>query len=396
LESRSIAALAADEAIIERDGELAPVKNQGTALQQAALDTDCLLPVYGSSELNLLQAYTRPFHPTILFHDRPTGFTIFPVGKAESTCLAMLQKLAAVGPALKGRKVAVSLSPCWFYSRLTVRADAYAGNFSDLHAGELAFDTRLSLRFKQDAARRMLQFPATLANRPLLRFALENLASGSPLSLAAYDAVLPLGIMHNAILRYQDHWSVVSYLWKHPEKTSSPKSPRSTPPLDWPMLHQQADASYRPHSNNNAFGLDNDKWDGKFRQETLQPGNTRSEEVFRSTLKRSHEWLDLELLLRELNELGARPLLLSMPIHGGWYDYCGVSYTARRAYYEKLRGISARYHVPVVDFADHDADQSFCCDPKGHLAPNWLVYYNQVFDGFFHNAIAVPSREEKP
>ena len=129
LEYRSITALAADEAIIERDGILAPVKNQGTALQQAALDTGCLLPVYGSSELNLLQPYTRPFHPTILFHDRPTGFTIFPVGKAESTCLTILQKLASVGPALEGRKVAVSLSPCWFYSRLTVRADAYAGNF---------------------------------------------------------------------------------------------------------------------------------------------------------------------------------------------------------------------------------------------------------------------------
>ena len=82
---------------------------------------------------------------------------------------------------------------------------------------------------------------------------------------------------------------------------------------------------------------------------------------------------------------------LSMPIHGGWYDYCGVTYAARRAYYEKLRGISARYHVPVVDFADHDADQSFCCDPMGHLAPNGLVYYNQVFDGFFHDAIALQS-----
>src|SRR5207302_10479655 len=86
LEYRSITALATDEAIIERDGKLAPVKNQGTALQQAALDTRCLLPVYGSSELNLLAGYTRPFHPTILFRDRPTGFTVFPVGKAESTC----------------------------------------------------------------------------------------------------------------------------------------------------------------------------------------------------------------------------------------------------------------------------------------------------------------------
>ena len=236
LESRSITALAADEAIIERDGQLAPVKNQGTALQHAALDTGSLLPVYGSSELNLLQPYTRPFHPTILFHDRPTGFTIFPVGKAESTCLIILQKLASLGPALHGRKVAISLSPCWFFARLTVRTDAYSGNFSDLHSGELAFDTRLSLRIRQDAARRMLQFPATLANRPLLRFALENLANGSPLSLACYHAVLPLGIMHNAMLRYQDHLSVVCYLWQHPVKTSSLTSSRVAPPPDWPML----------------------------------------------------------------------------------------------------------------------------------------------------------------
>ena len=391
LEYRSITALAADEAIIEREGPLAPIKNQGTALQQAALDTGCLLPIYGSSELNLLQPYTRPFHPTILFHNRPTGFTIFPIGKAESTCLTILQKLAGLGPALQGRKVAVSLSPCWFFTRLTVRPDAYAGNFSDLHAGDLAFDTRLSLRLRQDAARRMLQFPATVAKRPLLRFALENLANGSPLSVACYEALLPLGMMHNAMLRYQDHLNVVGYLWTHPVKTSFPTSPRSAPPLDWPMLHRQAEAVYRAHSNNNAFGLANEKWDSVIRQETLRLRNTGTEEAFLRTLEKSQEWTDLELLLRELNELGARPLLLSMPIHGGWYDYCGVTYTARRAYYEKLRGMSARYHVPVVDFADHDADRSFCRDPMGHLAPDGLLYYDQVLDGFFHGAIGVQS-----
>ena len=153
---------------------------------------------------------------------------------------------------------------------------------------------------------------------------------------------------------------------------------------------------YRAHSNNNEFGLDNEKWDRGLRQETLQLRNTRSDEAFLRTLQRNQEWVDLELLLRELNELGARPLLLSMPIHGGWYDQCGITYTARRAYYEKLRGISARYHVPVVDFADHDADQSFCHDTLGHLAPSGLVYYNQVFDGFFHDAIALQSELPAP
>ncbi|MGP0068219.1 MAG: D-alanyl-lipoteichoic acid biosynthesis protein DltD [Isosphaeraceae bacterium] len=394
LEYRSIAALAANEAIFERDGQFAPVKNQGSALQQAALDSGSLLMVYGSSELNLQAAYNRPFHATNVFRDRPTGFTIFPVGKAGTTCLIILQKLAALDPALRGPKVVVSLSPFWFFERLTARADAYAGNFSDLHAGELAFDTRFSLRLRQDVARRMLQFPTTVANRPLLKFALESLADGSPLSLACYDAVLPLGIMHDAILRYQDHWSVVCYLWKHPARTASPTSSRPAGPLDWPMLHRQADALYRAHSNNNEFGLDNEKWDGELRQQTLQLKNNRSDEAFLSTMERNQEWVDLELLLRELNELDARPLLLSMPIHGGWYDYCGITYTARRAYYEKLRAISARYRTPVVDFADHDADQSFCHDTMGHLAPSGLVYYNQIFDGFFHDAI--PRQSDLP
>jgi D-alanine transfer protein len=389
LEARSILALAADEAIIERDGKMAPVKNQGTALQQAALDAGGLLLVYGSSELNLQAAYNRPFHATNVFRDRPTGFTIFPVGKAGTTCLIMLQKLAAIGPALRGRKVVISLSPFWFFERLTARADAYAGNFSDLHAGELTFDTRVSLRLRQDAARRMLQFPETVAKRPLLRFALENLADGSPLSLARYDAVLPLGILHDAILRYQDHWAVVCYLWKHPPRTTSPSptSPSVGRPPDWPMWHRQADASYRAHSSNNEFGLDNEKWDRELREETLRLTNARSDEEFLRMLDMNQEWVDLELLLRGLTELGARPLLMSMPIHGGWYDRCGITYAARRAYYEKLRGIGARYHAPVVDFADHDADRSFCHDTMGHLAPAGLVYYNQVFDGFFHDAI---------
>ena len=105
----------------------------------------------------------------------------------------------------------------------------------------------------------------------------------------------------------------------------------------------------------------------------LSPGDAPAEEhrtgrgAFLRTLETSQEWVDLELLLRELTELGARPLLLSMPIHGGWYDQCGVRYTARRAYYQKLREIGARYHAAVVDFADHDADRSFCRDRMGHL-----------------------------
>jgi D-alanine transfer protein len=394
LEARSIGALAAAEVILDERGELYRLKNQGTALQHAAFEADGLLPLYGSSELNLLRPYNRPFHATNLFRDRPTGFAVFPVGKQATTCLITQQKLAAIGPALRGRKVVVSLSFSWFFDGFTAWTGGYAGNFSPLHAGELAFNTRLSLRLRQDAARRMLQYPATVENRPLLRFALESLADGSPLGLACYDAVLPLGLLQNGILRWQDHLNVVCYLWKHPARTSAPGSKPGGRPLDWPSLYEEAVATYRPSSDNNEFGLDNKRWNLRFREETLRRKGTMSDAAFLRNLEMSQEWVDLDLLLRVLTEFGARPLLVSMPIHGPWYDQSGVSYAARRVYYEKLREVGARYHAEVVDFADHDSDRTFCFDYKGHMGPCGWVHYNRVLDGFYHDNL--PPRAELP
>ena len=128
-----------------------------------------------------------------------------------------------------------------------------------------------------------------------------------------------------------------------PRPTSSPIPPSGGRPLDWSILQRQADALYRAQSDNNEFGLDNRRWDRDFRQEMPRQKNTRSDEEFLRTLRENQEWIDLELLLRVLTEFGARPLLLSMPIHGGWYDQCGVTYTARWAYYRE----AARDRCPL-------------------------------------------------
>ena len=67
-----------------------------------------------------------------------------------------------------------------------------------------------------------------------------------------------------------------------------------------------------------------------------------------------------------------------------------------KCYYEKLRRLGAYYHTPVVDFADHDADLTFCHDTMGHLAPSGLVHYNEVLDGFFHGVIPPQSKLTNP
>jgi poly-D-alanine transfer protein DltD len=84
LEARSIAGIASAEAVIDPGGDLYRIKNQGTALQRAAFEAGGLLPLYGSSELNMLRPYNRPYHPTNFFRDRPSGFSVLPVGNARA------------------------------------------------------------------------------------------------------------------------------------------------------------------------------------------------------------------------------------------------------------------------------------------------------------------------
>jgi poly-D-alanine transfer protein DltD len=164
VEAERIHALAAP-AFLERVPDRA-------ALQREALRHDDLLPIYGSSEVLLVD----PHHATVLFRDYPTGFTVFPVGGRGCCSLLHLQKLASAGRMLRGKKVVVSFTAETFFLDPTVGPERYAGNFSPVHAGELAFSLDLSYEVKQHIARRMLHYPETLEQDPLLRFAVEKLA----------------------------------------------------------------------------------------------------------------------------------------------------------------------------------------------------------------------------
>jgi len=299
----------------------------GSALQRAAFRQPNLLPVYGSSELTIQKPYQQPYRAITVFRGEPTGFTVFPVGQGDTTDLLMLQRLAAAGADLRGKKVAISLTPTWFYERRSEPRSAYAGNFSRLHAGELAFSTRLSFELKHDVARRMLHYSNTLEHDPLLRFAVENLADGSPASRVRYYLALPLGMLQNLVLRLQDHWEILNYIWSRPD--IKPDQPPPAAPPDWPTMLAVAERTTRQVTDTNPFGFDNGDWHDRLAHRVAAKHHTLSDKAFRSHMRQSIEWTDLVLLLRTLRELGARPLLLSMPMNGPYYDYVGVSALAR-------------------------------------------------------------------
>lgn len=369
LERRAIAALAA-----EGEPNLSMLAHR-RALQEAALHRHDLLPLYGSSEVLV----PDPYHAQELFRTYPTGFRPVPFGERGACCLLQLQKLGALGGELRGHKVAVSFTPSNFFHE-TLRADAYAGNFSRLDANELAFSTDLSFRVKRYAAGRMRRYPDTLDGDPLLRFALDHLAGDTPADRALYLAALPLGRLQCLLMRLNDHWETVCYLREHPPHDTAARRPGA---IDWPTLADQAERAARLRLGGRP--VDSDRRAESQSPDALlsqvEPGNRDA--LFLRWLEQSREWGDLDALLTALRQQGAEPLLLSPPINGTRFDRAGVSAAVRRAYYDRLQALADAHGVPLADFADHDDDPDFLID-FSHLTSKGWIYYARALDAFYH------------
>ncbi|MCC7105341.1 MAG: D-alanyl-lipoteichoic acid biosynthesis protein DltD [Chloroflexi bacterium] len=355
---------------------------QGRALQAAAFDQPDLLPIYGSSEL-LPRSFEGEYFPGLLFRDFPTGFTVFPVGRPGSASLIILQRLAAVGADLRGKKVVISVSPTWLYGSDVVQRNYYLGNFSRQQATELAFSSELSLELKADAARRMLQFSPTLRREPLLRFALQQAASESPISRALYALAFPLGKLQNFIYRLQDHWESLRFLQKYSKQL--PSVAHIPLPLDWRSLLSSAQRDAVAHAQGNPYGFDDDLWAteataGKW-------SDIMSDAAFGETIRRPRPWQDLDLLLRGVRELGAQPLLIGQPIAGAYFESRGVSQPTRAQYYQRLREAATKYDVPLFTFSRQDGNVGFVVDPSSHLSRFGWAAYDCVLDAFYHDTL---------
>ena len=345
------------------------LKNQGLAFQRAAAHSPNVLMIYGSSELLRPAASERG---NIFFRTAPTGFQLSPVGGGGANPLIMLQKVGALGSALHGKRLAFSLSPGWFCTAKP-GTQGYKGNFSPMAATEMVFGTALDFGLKRDIAARMLQFPETLEPKSFLEFALRRLASGRLLDRMVFYALWPAGKIQAALFELEDHWAALHHI-----KRQTKPPPRLQEQLvDWSQLianeskAKPADAGMIQQPS---------RFDRKISRGSRDVG-------FRSGVKASPAWIDLDLLLRCLATVHARPLILSMPLGGEFYDHAGVSPSARDEFYRKLPALVEQYHFPVVEFQEHDEDPAFLIRHQSHLTAKGWAYYDRALDDFFHGRL---------
>ena len=345
------------------------LKNQGLAFQRAAAHSPNVLLIYGSSELSLPATQDRG---NIFFRTARTGFQLAPVGGGGAIPLTMVQKIGALGSALRGKKLAISLSPGWFCTAKP-STKGYKGNFSPMAATEMVFSTTLDFGLKRDIAARMLQYPETLEQRPFLEFALRRLASGQLLDRLVFCALWPAGKIQTALYKLEDHWAAVHHI----QRQKKPPPLLREEAVDWPQFVANASRA-RPADVANLqqpFRIDR----------KIGPGSR--DVVFLNGVKESTAWIDLDLLLRCLATVHARPLILSMPLAGDFYDHAGISRLARGEFYKKLPAFVERYHFPVIEFQEHDEDPAFLIRHQSHLTAKGWAYYDRALDDFFHGRL---------
>src|SRR5205085_2684998 len=152
--------------------------------------------------------------------------------------------------------------------------------------------------------------------------------------------------LEQVFLELHDHWAIVNYIWNHPEIQSDVT--RQTKKLNWQQLAARAEPLAEAHATNNPFGIENSEWKTIWRRFAAQHQNDIDDQWFLSTLRLSRTWGDLALLLQTLKALGAKPLVISLPLHRTFWNYRGVSTPTLESYYHKLREVTSQAEVPTI------------------------------------------------
>jgi len=374
-------------------GLYSPVKFLTLPLQQAALADPHILPIYGSSEL---YCCGDPYRPTQLFASQPTGFDVLALGRYGIGNLLFAQTFAALGRALEGKKVVVLDSAPWFFKTEDVDPDAYGLNFSPEIAKTFIFESTISLPLRAAIARRMLDFPETLAGDAILAAAVRALADPTPLHLAAYRTLRPFGRLDAWIERVRGARRVSRLLGRVSVPPAQQALRRSQ--LDWPALVARATKIADHRDSTNPFGFPNGAYARLVSRGIVtdaialyRSGSTNRDgqrypppTAWRHNVSHSAQWADLALAVAVLKELGAQPFVWTTPLPGVYDDYTPISAAARRAYYDRWEREMRKLGVPWLDFRSSDEDVFFMTDTAAHFSPRGWVFADRALDMFWH------------
>jgi len=346
--------------------ELNPVMFQGKYIQQKMLADSRYLPIYGSSELARLDR----FNPANYFQEVHEGFTPFLVGRGGTESLIHFLNFSEHMDQLKGKKIVFVLSPQWFNPQGADESH-FVPNYSSLQGYDFAFNKQVDPEVKKMAIKRLLTY-SSVKNDPILSTLYKSEITNNPWIKREAIALRPVAVIYRHLLAKKDlYYSLAGGLSRNRDLTPKVRN------KSWSQLAQYAEQYGAKRATNNHFYIVNSQYN---KIKGFLPSN-KNKDINRSYGK-SIEYGDFQLVLDILKQSGAKPLFISVPVNGPYYDYTGFPKEGRIAYYTRIKQQIEAEGFPVADFSSHEYDPYFMKDTI-HIGWKGWVYTDQAIKQFY-------------
>jgi len=349
------------------------LKNQGLSLQKESVSRQDNLLVFGSSELG---SKTSPFYVVDFFSGKKDGFQVNLIGRGYSQSIIHAINIGALGQNLKDKKIIFIMSPQWF-SESGLRPAEFNMNFSELQFYTFMFNKDMDSSIKLDVAKRVRKLSGADNEFSPVKIYCDLYTSNNILADTVLAVLMPYYKFMYYLLTIKDKIRTYDYLKKYSGKTQVLEA--SSTSFDWEAEKSKAVDKGREEASSNEFLIENSYYD-KYIKDNLKgyKGSYKN-----SSYLKSPEYEDFKIFLDICKSLEVKPLIISVPVHGKWYDYCGFSKEDREGYYNRVREMVASYGFQMADFSGHEYDDYFLKDIM-HLGWKGWVYVNEAIDKFYN------------
>ena len=362
-----IKAWISDENLEQAKTNMSPLVFQGMYLQERMLQEPNSMPLYGSSELNRFD----PFHPYNYARATNAPYSTFMIGRGGMQSITHFLNFAAQEKNLKDKKIVFIVSPQWF-TKKGMGELHFSPNYSMLHAYDLAYNKDIDVKLRNRAMERLLEFETVNRDQLLRTIYQYQLSNGKERPIVGRLAMLA-GHFQKALLEKKD-----LYYSLFPRESHKLKS------NDKLVANQTFEQQLKNAEKYGKKRVTNDLMiENKFYKRLVNADLTK----FKGSRKNedytvSPEYEDFQLVIDILKDAGAKPLFISIPVNGYWYDYNEYPQERRQKYYEKMEQVLTNANVPYVNFSDHEYDPYFIMDTI-HIAWKGWVYVDQELDNYW-------------
>jgi D-alanine transfer protein len=284
----------------------------------------------------------------------------------------MAQKIAALGEAVRGRKMAFIICHFWF-RRSQTPASHVAGNFSPLQTITFLQDPALQEGLRRRFVHRLLEYPTATDDYRLIDAYLHSMQEETGAAAVRRGFLDPLLRLQHAWLTWDDRIGSVEALFKY-GLLGDPSSEEKPAHIPWAQLIEKKEGEVPEEQKRQ---LENN----------ARLNNGSGDEEFLTPLRKAKEWDDFALLLDTLKYYQADPLFISVPLPGPRLDRFNVSRSAREYFHNRVTELCRERNFAVETFRDQELAIDFLEGSGTHLEEKGWIYVDRLLDDFYHNRI---------